>query len=141
MKKSILLAGLLGGMAMAFGCDGDSNSDVRDLMEEGVPTFRIEPSARFMGAGNDFTTFQVVGGNPPFTWSMEDTSLGLLNGTADGAPVETDVRTVNYSRASSTTDGANTIVVVDAGGNRASATVISDTGRSLVPVNNPVKEL
>lgn len=93
--RELLIVLVIGIFAMT-GCESDSDSSSSG-------GFSIRPSAVTIPAGVETNiAFSVVGGTPPYRWSVTDLSLGTI--TPSGA---------NAIYSSTTNAGENFVVVID----------------------------
>ncbi len=117
LKRLVVAAGMYGGLAawLTLGAGCELNSDVKETRygggPDGVPPLTIEPVSWVFNASQTSKTFQAVGGEAPYQWSVANTNRGVV--AADGA------RAV-YTRIGV---GGNVLTVRDAGGQKASATI------------------
>ena len=104
MKKLLLASGVIAIFVFITmtGCeeDGANSGDV----------FRIEPSEVTLSSDEGSTSLHVVGGTPPYTWSVSDTTLGTVASNGEA---------VTYIRTKMT--GVNVVSVRDSKGWSASA--------------------
>jgi hypothetical protein len=101
---------------LLVGCE-ENNSNVESSPDTGT-AFSISPSAFTMTTNTTQIALTVVGGVPPFGWTMSAPSLATLTGTNDASS-----RIVNYAAVANQT-GVNTVAVTDSQGWRASAIII-----------------
>ncbi len=101
------------------GCEHNSgvNHD-EEAAATGSAGFSISPASVELDAGAGHTAFTVNGGEPPFVWSVSDTSLGSISASP------TTARTVTYTPAQSGKSGVNAVGVTDAKDWIATATVV-----------------
>ena len=114
--RGLLAVALAGVVLMAAACENNAGTDSgRELSPR--EDFYLRPSAAEIKPGDDQAVFSVVGGQPPFTWSVEREALGSIAAASDRSAV--------YERKKAV-KGVNTVTVRDAGVLRASASVIQD---------------
>jgi hypothetical protein len=100
------------------GCE--NNSDVEDSADGAGPAavgLSIDPVSVALDPDSGHTAFTISGGDPPFRWSVSDSSLGAVS------PTSTVARTASY-RPVAGQNGVNIVSVMDSGDSIVTATVV-----------------
>ena len=104
-------------MVAVTGCENDNDLSGNEMY--------ITPSSYRFGRTNDLVvSFGVHGAVPPVQWSVSDTALGIITGVSSNNNAAT---AANYERKRGKW-GVNTVIVRDARGWQASASVIVKEG-------------
>ena len=106
---------------MFTGCENNSNvSSAVSTNLSATAAFRISPNSVDLASNINHMVFEVIGGSPPFAWSVSEARLGTVS------PSNTTSRTVNYYRQQGgvVTQGVNIVRVEDSRTWSAQATVL-----------------
>ncbi len=82
----------------------DSSEDYQYNRDVNIEPLTISPAEVTLTTEETFTVLTAVGGTPPFSWSVSDSSLGSLP--------DSNAATVTYTRKSAAY-GANVVTVTD----------------------------
>lgn len=139
----VLIAAVSAVVILFSACESDKDADTAALSESGLFDSGLEgdfdsetqgnqelnpiPASAAIDTAGQVVTFRVVGGRPPFTWSVGKAASGALDKTT----TNNDMESVKYT---ATALAANTIIVTDAKGRAA---VIDITAGSKALAINP----
>lgn len=97
--------GVLAGGVGLSGCESSTSLNGDEMFIE----------VQTLSTNNATLALTVVGGEPPYTWWVEDPALGELSGVTSDKP--SDARTANYRASASAVPGSvNTVWVRDGRG-------------------------
>ncbi len=120
MNRLLLSCFMAGAVAVFLaGCEHNSGvSHDEEGQASGSSVFSISPATVEIDADTGHAAFTVNGGEPPFVWSVSDSSLGDIFAST------TTARTVTYTPDPSAKSGVNAVGVTDSEDWVATATVI-----------------
>lgn len=101
----VLAVGVLAGGMVLSGCESSTSLNGDEMFIE----------VQTLSTNNTTLALTVVGGEPPYTWWVEDPTLGELSGVTPEQP--TEARTANYRASATAAPGSvNTVWVRDGRG-------------------------
>jgi hypothetical protein len=114
--RLITWAGLITAGLLLASCENNTNVQYGD---EPPDSLNVTPVYTVLKTNDMVVSLTVGGGDPPFFWTISDTTLGSLS------PTSSVTRVVNYTRVDGVA-GVNIITVADGNNLTASATVDQD---------------
>ena len=100
--------------------DGDFSSELMPATTENPGGLSISPESATITKASQQVTFNVSGGDKPYTWSVSSSGAGSISPTTSANQHDSVVYT-------SSGLAGNTVVVVDSKGRRASADISAST--------------
>lgn len=102
---SVAACGLIpAALLLVFGCEDNAAQDTVGTPPPAVAALRISPASKTIYPSNTVANFRVVGGTPPYRWSVSDTSMGTVP--------DVNASAVAYTRAAGKY-GINVVSVFD----------------------------